>query len=145
VDKSILVGSREFLRSPMFFTIPIELYNVYVFFSCGQSDEELLKWLKSTRQPIPENFNKKSTYGNAYGNGYNFRFENGNQLIRLQNPEIESVAFYEALTHEVAHASFDILYKAGMKLSLDSEEAFTYLIGFINKKIISKISKVPKK
>ena len=125
----------------MFFTIPIELYNVYVFFSCGQSDDELLKWLKSTHQPIPENFNKKSTYGN----GYNFRFENGNQLIRLENPEIESVAFYEALTHEVAHASFDILYKAGMKLSLDSEEAFTYLIGFINKKIISKISNVPKK
>lgn len=73
----------------MFFTIPVQLYNVYIFFSCGQSDEELLKWLKSTRQPIPENFNKKSTYGN----GYNFRFENGNQLIRLEILKLNRLLF----------------------------------------------------
>lgn len=57
-------------------------------------------------------------------------------VVSHQNSWIDTV---EVVTHECMHLTFAILMNAGLKLTLDSEEAFTYLQGYLVKEILKEM------
>lgn len=56
-------------------------------------------------------------------------------LILIFNPSLGDVV------HEVQHATFEVLRGHGVKLSLDSEEAFTYLMDYLFAEVLKRINK----
>lgn len=57
--------------------------------------------------------------------GTTYKLESNANLIHIQNPTLE------VLTHELYHATHNILNGIGVRPSPDSEEAYAYLIGYL--------------
>lgn len=74
-------------------------------------------------------------------------FNDGTNLIEMPEVDFDSLNFFESFSHEILHVVFDILNMRGFILSRESEEAYTYLMGYLTKVVMMKISdlNVPKK
>ena len=127
----------------MFFRISIGLYRTTLFVSVGQTYEGILSCLKKNRVDIPKELSPMPKTASAR----TIHFDDGTNLIEMPEADFDSLDFFEAFTHEVMHVVFDILNKRGFTLSLESEEAYTYLMGYLTKVVMLKISdlNVPKK
>lgn len=113
------------------FIIPLVIYPFDVMISIGQSDDELTKSLSKFNCEWDD---KMACEGNGrfYMSGLN------QSLIRLSNyPE----TYFElgTLAHEIFHCVTYILDRVGMKFMLSkSDEAYSYLIGYITTEIYKK-------
>ena len=128
----------------MFFKVTIGLYDANIFVSVGQNHENLLLSLKKNYLKISKNIFPIGNHTKARV----IHFDDGSNLIELPKANFNSPDFFESLSHEILHVAFDILNTRGFVLSRDSEEAYTYLMGFLVKEIMKKIDKqikVPKK
>jgi len=127
----------------MFFRISIGLYRTTLFVSVGQTYEDILSCLKKNRVKIPKDLSPMPQTASAR----TIHFDDGTNLIEMPEVDFDSLDFFESFSHEILHVVFDILNKRGFTLSLESEEAYAYLMGYLTKVVMLKISdlNVPKK
>lgn len=114
------------------FIIPIELYGVRIFVSIGESLPIFRKQCKQFGLLIEDTMINEDDDGFCVSNG-------GHICIKIEKwpttPENMGV-----LAHEIFHAVELIMDHIGMKLTSDTSEAFAYLVGYITKKIYTKLS-----
>ena len=117
------------------FIIKLVVYPFDVMIYFGKDQQPLYKELSKyiSADEIQELREKQITRGNSV------IFNNGASLIRMSNIP-RSINDLATLNHEVFHIVFFILQKIGIELCPKSDEAFAYLIEYINKEIYKKIS-----
>lgn len=119
------------------FIIPLVIYPFDVMVSIGQSDKELYPILK--KFGVDTEDDNLLTHSNTQ-RGRTILFKGNQTLIRMYESKTTPVWFGN-LAHEIFHAVEFILERAGMKLTLDSDEAYAYLIGYLTRKIHEQLSK----
>lgn len=110
-----------------YYNIPIDIYHHKIHFIIGNS-KQALKVLekKTSKANVIELKNKDmSLY-----DGYYYLLPNGDSFIWIRE-NLDSKDFFGIIAHEALHATFSILDIVGIKLSVESEEAFTYLHEYI--------------
>lgn len=114
------------------FSIKPKPYPFRLIFSFGENKKELAKSLKKYKLKCKTECEVKGV------DGYFLPFENGVCLVRLYfyPKKIYQLAI---LQHELLHAVIYILRESGIKLSSKSEEAYTYLLEDITKKVLKHI------
>ena len=120
----------------MFFKITIGLYRTNLFVSVGQTYEDLLTSLKKNQVKIPKYLSPMPETASAR----TVHFDDSSNLIEMPEVDFDSLDFFESFSHEILHVVFDILNKRGFVLSIESEEAYTYLMGYLTKAVMLKIS-----
>lgn len=113
----------------MNFIIKLEVYPFQVMVSLGEKNKSLTKKLKKWKV--------KSVDLGKYDGIYT-TFNNGYHLIRLKKVPKSSYQF-GVLQHEILHCTIQIMREVGMELSNKSEEAYTYLHGYLTYKILNEI------
>ena len=116
--------------------IPIDLYCRDVMVHFG-SRKELRKELsrifgKATAKEISEQFAEVSCGRTV--------LLSGGQIILYLPQSPTSVVDYATLQHEIFHAAFFTLEKAGIVLGENCDEAYSYLIQFLTKRILEEFS-----
>ena len=119
------------------FIIPLVIYPFDVMVSIGETHEELNKRLKrydiSLDQEESDHFDRTSLQGRT------ILFPTGQTILRLKKVP-ETPFEYGVLAHEIFHAATFILHRVGIKLELQtSDEAYSYLIGYLTAEIYIKI------
>ncbi len=112
--------------------IPIELYNRDVMVHFG-SRKELRRELgrifgKDTAKDISGQFADADC-------GRTLLLQGGQIILFLPKPPA-SADDYATLQHEIFHAAFFVLDKAGIVLCENCDEAYSYLIQFLTKRIL---------
>jgi hypothetical protein len=124
-------------RSSLNFKIQLEMYPFTVYFSAGESDKAIQRRFKK------EDLNEYEIDLLNFKPGVNGRavlYPGVNlAVMRLKSFAPTEPGFYSALHHELTHLVHFILNEIGMRLSDDSDEAYTYLTGYLTKKIYEKI------
>lgn len=69
---------------------------------------------------------------------YSWIFDDRSCFMRFWPKEINP-EFHDQVAHEIAHCAFAILDYVGIKLGSKSEEAYTYLIGYITREFYEKL------
>lgn len=100
-------------------------------FSVGESDKQLRASLE--KQGVL--WSDQLEYSGA---GRFAMLQNNMGVVRLYRLPIDAED-YGTLSHEIFHAAEYILREIGMPLSLDSNEAYAYLIGYLTKEIFAHI------
>jgi hypothetical protein len=123
------------------FEIDLAIYpfTIFVCFLDLTKLEELLrnyKFYKLTEEQIKGIIEPLK---NISSGGRTLRLENGNVVIYIPSNLKYSQYMWNILTHEVFHATHLIMDSIGLNLTLESDEAFCYLNGYINEKIFEKI------
>lgn len=115
------------------FIIPLVIYPFDVMVSLGETDEQLKKSLKKTSIDWDDLMICR-------GVGRTFMDDSGRGIIRLKSYP-HTCEDYGVLQHEIFHYVTFIMDKIGMKLNLcDSDEAYSYLIGYLTTQIYLKIN-----
>jgi|SRR6185312_2669307 len=119
------------------FEIPLHIYPFKVLFSMGESDEVLLKKLKKYGEfHQEESDNLKLTGVGRCIMCFDYRLV----IIRIDPLFSEKHETLGTINHEILHAVIYILDACGVKLEKGvSDEAFTYLMGYISAEIHKKI------
>lgn len=118
--------------------ISLDLYNAAVFLSVNQSDADLRKRLIKTGLSADKvddglmNAAKQVGETNTGRMIYNYRL--GVVIIRIYSTEINTPYGMNVLAHEIFHAVYSLLDDRGLKLTSESEEAFSYLTGYLMQK-----------
>lgn len=127
------------MRRGKFFVVEIPLYNIDIFVSVGQKDQEFNKSIiKIWDLPADAIDLIATAFWNESVNGRFTFINNGPCVLRLRHSP-STPKQKGSLTHEVIHAVCRILRSRGVELCEASEEAFTYLGGYITKEIYSRI------
>lgn len=114
------------------FIIPLVVYPFDVMISFGQTDEELKKVIESKNVKWSDNMKCK-------GKGLFYMTKDNQSLIRLWNYPVTNED-YGTMQHEIFHCVTHVLDRVGMKFKLyTSDEAYSYLIGYITTEILKKI------
>ncbi len=112
------------------FTIPIDIYNMELLVSVGETDEVLKKALRKAKV----NDNIPSMEG---ANGYFCTIEN-KMLLRLakfpKTPETIGT-----LVHEIAHVVIYVMDRTGISLSANGSEPGAYLAGYLTREIYNRV------
>lgn len=126
-----------FKKKSQHFVIPLHVYPFEIIFSMNESDEVLFKKLEKhghfTEEDL-ENIKLRGAGRCIAMSGLNLA------IIRI---EAFPQKYYTAgtISHEVLHAVIYILNACGLKLERGvSDEAFTYLMGYITSEIYKKIN-----
>src|ERR1043165_4650777 len=115
----------------MNFTISLIIYDFDVMVSLGESDKELFSRLKKLKIPKSEYTQMKMDCYGKY-----MMFSNKTSLIRL--PKVPSTPReYGTLSHEILHCVIQIMRTVDIPLTESSEEAYTYLQGYLTQKILN--------
>lgn len=116
------------------FTVKSELYSHTLFVACGGSIYEAQDaWIR--KYPYIERMNKEDLE----------RMSNRVGCFCGTSTNVHMIYFYQkkpgcgVTVHETFHAVYHILKSAGVRLSDESEEAFTYLLEDLVKKIVCKL------
>lgn len=118
----------------MNFIVSCELYPFKALVSFGDSDKKVSKLLKKL-DVKDEDIPKASLEG---CDGKYVMFRNGISIIRL--PEIPKTPYWlGVLSHETLHCVIEVLRSVDLPLCVESEEAYTYLYGYLIQKILEKI------
>lgn len=118
-----------------FFVVPLKIYPYKVIFSFGQTDIDLRKMLKSHKVSIEDNLGWESD-NRVEGN--TTIFSSQHVLIRVEGYPTTPHDF-NILHHELFHAVCFILTDIGMKLTEDSVESYSYLIGHLTEQIYKQL------
>lgn len=119
-----------------FTVIDVPIYQGWVIVSINQTDEEFVKSYmkargitdKTAAQVACSYVNRDSE--NELGKTAHLH---GNCMIRVYD-ELKSPLQYNTLVHELLHATDFVLDYRGLKLVDGSDEAYTYLIGYLMEK-----------
>lgn len=118
------------------FTVPIYNDRVWIYFGSIEEIKKIAK--KRTNKHLREHIeNHPMEYLGAVHNS-----GKGNLTI-LHMIEMPETSFsYGVLQHEIFHLAYSILSSSGIELTKDSEEAYSYLIGYLTETIYNQIKKV---
>jgi len=117
--------------------INVDVYNqdVMVHFGSLESLTEVLK--KYMEKSVIDNVIKefeKTTLGHSL-------YEESKGVFIVYMPEIpRDPLSWGTLSHELSHVTNGIMEKAGISFSHSSEEAYTYLLGFLTRKVMDNIT-----
>jgi len=114
------------------------MYPFEIIVSVNQTDIELNNVLK--RKGIEDRY--LAEYGSKNGIGkYVLWVDESYGLIRIKNLP-RTAQDYSVLIHEVLHIVISVLRAVGMKIDneMGSDEAYTYLMSFLVKKIFTKLN-----
>lgn len=121
----------------------MDIYPFDVMVSINQTDNQLGNSLDKN---LPtEALSKEEIEGVRYTSdkcdGRAVMFSTNESLLRIRKLP-ETPAEYGVLAHEIFHISANILDRVGMKLVIEiSDEAYSYLIGYLTKEIYTEINK----
>lgn len=111
-----------------------DIYKQSLFLSIGQNDKQLKKsLLKNIPSLQEEGVNDVVEYVKRKHDRHNgiFAVVQGLHIIRIyEEADFMDPYFHGILSHEILHATFELLRSRGLTYSEDSEEAFTYLHDF---------------
>jgi hypothetical protein len=112
--------------------IPLIVYPFDVMISLGQSDQELKKSISKFSIEWDENMK-------CVGAGRFILLPTNQSIIRLSDYP-ETCEHYGALQHEIFHCVTMVLDRIGMKfIPLKSDEAYSYLIGYLTTEVYKRI------
>lgn len=119
-----------------FVAIDLAIYGGWVIVSINQTDDEFVKSYM-TERGITDRTLAEMACSNTFQEieqelGKTFH-QGGNVLIRVYE-ELKGPRSYNTLVHELFHATDFILDYRGLKLVDGSDEAYSYLIGFMMEK-----------
>ncbi len=146
--KRVPKKQKNIILKGLFTVDYLELYSTSFVISINQSDEELRECLFETLRnkdgsDIAENYLNERMNDlkrkSPSHQGICVSCE-GIYYIRLYE-EVNTIYQHGYLAHEIGHAVFFCLRDRGMVFSEDSEEAYTYLIGYITSKAYSLLIK----
>lgn len=120
------------------FVLGLVIYPFDIMFSFNESDDALLKRLKYQR--LNESDLEQMKYLSNTTRAHYVLFSNHASLIRMKIIPVIPEDF-AILQHEIFHAVHFILDFIGMKLTKESDEAYSYLTEFITKNIYMEIFK----
>lgn len=125
---------------PKAFEIDLSIYPFTVFV-CFLDLEKLAEVLRITYYSPPNEGQIQEILNelNDCSVGKTLRLENGNIIIYIPNNLKYDFYMWNIITHETFHATHLIMDKIGLNLTLESDEAFCYLNGYINQKIFEQI------
>ena len=104
--------------------------------SLKEKDRKLFKRLKKYEVPQEEMIECRTS--NAW-DGLNYLFTKG-QISLIRMKRIPKTPYdFSVLMHEIGHCTIGIMRAIGMPLSETSEEAYTYLQGYITYEILKRI------
>jgi hypothetical protein len=120
--------------------INLEIYNAEMFISVNQDNEDLvLALIESGIVPSLESPNLQM-YMNPFISakvttlGSTAIYENGVIGIKLNHFYFDDNDNMATLVHELSHAAMYTFDRIGMPHNSDTDEAYSYLIGFLTKK-----------
>ena len=108
-----------------------EIYKQSLFLSVGQTDKQLknslLKHVPNFKENEADDVVNYVKRKHSRHNGI-FAVCQGLHIIRMfEEADFFDPGFHGILSHEILHATIELLTARGLTLSNDSEEAFTYL------------------
>lgn len=113
--------------------IPYVVYPFDLIVFTGGNRKKISKYLKAI---VPKNIKDEINDINFKCIGHTFMFSSGQTIIRLcRGANAGTVA------HEIFHAVDFLFRRIRIKLSENSDEAYTYLIGYITNQYYTKKSK----
>lgn len=124
------------------FVIDVELYRQQVMFHFGEFKslgQELNKYCSNPTE-VEEVMNYLAMKQEEGYEGHTI-IKNGMPFLIYLPFMPESIEEKEDLIHEVLHVVFAIGRRIGVKHSMESEEFYTYLMGFLTGKVLEKLSK----
>lgn len=111
-----------------------EIYKQSLFLTIGQTDRQLKNsLLKHIPNLQEQEANAVVDYLQRKHDRHNgiFAVVQGLHIIRLfEEADFFDPDFHSILSHEILHATFELLKSRGLSLSDESEEAYTYLMDF---------------
>ena len=108
--------------------------------SIGETDEELYEALRDKSQLKDKKLKKLIKYRSEYTPGFHLLSPESWCLIRLRSHDPMHPFDANTLAHEIFHLCVTILQRAGIPLREPSEEAWSYLIGFLHSEVIKAIN-----
>jgi len=114
------------------FIISWTIYPFDVLVSIGETKEEVEKHIKKTGYKLNDN-EKDAIELNSLGKTAMLR--GGQTIIRLRNTNIGILA------HEAFHATSFLMDRIGVKLTMESDEAYAYALQYLINEIQSNIKK----
>lgn len=124
---------KDITKATLFHTIQIPIYPVVLHITFGHTDEELKKHIAKIGHEWSELLELK-----PHWYGMCTKTNRGAFVIRLEQYPV-TPKDYGYLQHEILHATVGILSDIGLKLTDESEEAYTYLTQFITEEIYKQI------
>lgn len=106
-----------------------------IIFSTNESDQDLIKiekYFKNPKRSLTEQFNKNAA-GQFFWNLEDKGYYSPHIWLRKFNFSALDIS---VLVHELLHAVHYIMRFASIELCQESEEAFTYLLGYLTKKFL---------
>lgn len=124
------------------FIIPLHVYPFDVLFSIGETDEQFRKSIRKYcppsvindlgEDPLILKFTETSKGRTVHLNSTNQTF------IRLKHYP-KTCSDYGDIAHEIFHAVEFIFHKIGLHHSVESGEAYAYLVGYLTKEIYKRL------
>ena len=136
---------NKHLKQTILFSIMIPIYKVELVISYG-SDKKFLK--KSWKDQPNMDIEKKNLYNIAFKDTFKEKGKIGGRYNYYRDEDLHYIHIFEKkswsslisdITHELSHATFEILRSRGIKYSTKSEEAYTYLQGYLIEETIKKL------
>lgn|SRR3990167_2014537 len=114
------------------FIVSWEIYPFSVLVSIGEHQSKVVKIIEKSGYKLDDEEKEKLW---MRGIGRTIMLGGGQTIMRLKNTKPDIVA------HEISHAVFFLMDKIGIKLSNSSDEAYSYAIQFLTKKINEQMKK----
>ncbi len=125
---------------PLSFRIDLDIYpySIYVCFANPELIKQEILNHKYNMYPdeyidgIIKNINEDNPSART------ITMSNGNCIIYINKSFYSKSMVLNCITHEVLHVTHSVMDRIGLKLNFKSDEAFCYLNGFLNEKILEK-------
>lgn len=126
--------------------VPLYMSRVFCFFST----DDFIRYKENIRNVFADWFDDTTTqdkFDNDVRTGYvldalvgtdrgKMYHVEGLFFIMIHDYKDEDFAWRGVFSHEVAHVAFEILRRVGLKESVESTEAYTYLIGYLTEQLL---------
>ena len=129
---------NKYLGLNKVFPIDIPIYNIDLIIMVGDDIPALKKQLEELvkedlRYKLDELWNQHDISLKGY-----YTYNDPLKVIYISDME-DYHEFISVLSHEILHAVFNIAKYVGLKYSDKSEEAYTYLVGYITREIYKQL------
>lgn len=125
-----------------FFSINLEIYNADLFVSVNQDNEDVVVALvengivPSLESPLLQMYMDPFMNIKVTSLARTALYENGVIGIKLNHFYFDDEDTIATLVHELSHAVMYTFDRIGMPHNSDTDEAYSYLLGFLMKKFI---------
>jgi hypothetical protein len=128
-----------------FFVIEVELYNCQFLISINQDNEDLVislieaGVLYSAEDPELKDYMEHFIGMEKNHLARTVKHDNGVVSIKINKFDKNDVNHMATLVHELSHAVMFTFDRIGMPHNADTDEAYSYLLGFLMKKFFENI------